>query len=183
MNFKTYGQYNIDDYTLCLNLHSKITDDSVFRQRIYGMAKERFQEQKAHLIPFIFQKFSILWANSSGILYWAVRKLSDGWYRESVVNIVQKINLIDFAIMFVITIACVIGTVIAFFKDVKPVLFFCLLTFFGFNLMEVAFEVQTRYRTVVMPLLIFFSCWTLSFLSARMKDRNPESPDVQSARK
>jgi len=55
--------------------------------------------------------------------------------------------------------------VIAFFKEVKPAMLFVLIIFFGFNLMEVFFDGQTRYRSVVMSLFIFFACWAFSTLS------------------
>lgn len=68
--------------------------------------------------------------------------------------------------MLIATLACLVGTALAFFKGIKPALFFCLLSFFGFNLMEIPLEIQTRYRTVVMPLFIFFACWALAALNA-----------------
>jgi hypothetical protein len=178
MNFQTDGQYNPDDYRLCLRLNDRISDNSEFRQRIFEIVKERFLKQKAQLIPFIFRKFSIIYANSNGILFWAARKISGG-DQNFVLNVLKNVNLMDVALMLIITISMVIGTVIAFIKDVKPVLFFCLLTFFGFNLMEVVLEVQTRYRTVMMPILILFSCWTFAFLSSRMNERKLDFPNTK----
>jgi hypothetical protein len=54
---------------------------------------------------------------------------------------------------------------------VKPAIFFCLLAFFGFNLMEIPLELQTRYRTAIMPLMIFFACWTFSRVSSSIDHR------------
>jgi hypothetical protein len=170
MNFQTAGQYNSADRELCTRLRDEAGDESVFTKRVIGFVWERLGTQKDGLIQFVDRKFAILWANSSGILYWALGHVSGG-DPKALQDLAWKVNLMDFAIMFLVTITCLIGTVIAFFKDVKPAIFFCLLSFFGFNLMEIPLELQTRYRTVIMPLMIFFACWTFSTLCSSMSDR------------
>jgi hypothetical protein len=86
---------------------------------------ERFQKQQNDLLLFIDEKFAILWTNSNGILFWTVRQVNGG-DQNSILETVRKIDLIDFAIMLLLTITCVIGTILAFFKDLKPAVFFCL---------------------------------------------------------
>jgi hypothetical protein len=170
LNFKAAGQYNDEDVKLCRKLRSEIPDETALSTKIAEIVWARFQEQKNGSVPFINDKFAILWANSNGILFWTVRQITDGdptW----ILATIQKVNLVDFTVMFLVVIACVAGTVIAFFKDVPPPIFFCLLTFFGFNLMEVPFEVQTRYRSAIMPVPVLFACWTFAIISIWMITR------------
>jgi hypothetical protein len=171
LNFEAAGQYNAEDVELCSKLRTEISDETVLTRTIMDIIWERFQKQQNDLLLFIDEKFAILWTNSNGILFWTVRQVNGG-DQNSILETVRKIDLIDFAIMLLLTITCVIGTILAFFKDLKPAVFFCLLAFFGFNLMEIPFELQTRYRTVVMPLLIVFACWSLAVLSASMNTHN-----------
>jgi hypothetical protein len=170
MNFQAAGQYNSADRELCTRLRDEAGDETTFTKRVAGYVWERLRTQKDGLIQFVDSKFAILWANSSGILFWALGHVSGG-DPNAIQDLAWKVNLMDFAIMFLVTITCLIGTVIAFFKDVKPAIFFCLLSFFGFNLMEIPLELQTRYRTVIMPLMIFFACWTFSTLCSSISDR------------
>lgn len=178
LNFEASGQYNAEDSELCSRLRAEIPDETEFTKTIMGIVWDRFQEQKKDVIPFVDKKFAILWKNSNGILYWTAQ-VAQGGNQKLVLDTMQKVNLMDFAIMLLITIASVMGAVIAFFKDAKPALFFCLLAFFGFNLMEIPFELQTRYRTVIMPILILFSCWTLATISTAVAARkqNTLQPD------
>ena len=179
MNFEASGQYNAADRELCTRLRDEAGDETMFTKRVAGYVWERLRTQKDGLIEFVDRKFAILWANSSGILFWALGNVSGG-NPDAIQALARKVNLMDFAIMFLVTITCLIGTVIAFFKDVKPAIFFCLLSFFGFNLMEIPLEMQTRYRTVIIPLMIFFACWTLSrLLPSTNNDQTPAS--VESA--
>jgi 4-amino-4-deoxy-L-arabinose transferase-like glycosyltransferase len=181
MNFEAAGQYNSADRELCTRLRDEAGDEAAFTKRVIGFVWERLKTQKDGLIPFVNTKFAILWANSSGILFWALGHVSGG--EETVIHeVARKANLMDFAIMLVITAVCMIGTVVAFFKDVKPAIFFCLLAFFGFNLMEIPLELQTRYRTVVMPLMIFFACWTFSTIMAS-RDKSQEATAPESTAK
>ncbi len=160
-SFETAGQYNAEDRALCTKMRDEAPNEDVFARRVTAFVWQRVQSQQDDLLSFVNRKFSVLWTNSNGVLFWAAPPAPAG-DPNPIVDVMRKINLADFAIMFLMTVICIIGTVIAFFKDVKPVIFFCLLAFFGFNLMEIVFEVQTRYRTVVMPILIFFTCWVLS---------------------
>lgn len=175
VNFDTAGVYNPEDSSLCNKLQTHTPDKSEFTKTVIGLAIQRIRDGRDHILLFIGQKISILWASSIMILFWTFQVPSGMGPNTIMMTIVERANLIDFAVMFTATITCLIGIVIAFFKDVKPVIFFSLLTFFGFNLMETLFEVQTRYRTVVMPLFIFFFCWTLarmgSFISKRASDK------------
>ena len=183
MNFEAAGQYNSEDRELCTRLREEAGDESGFTKRVIGFVWERLRTQKDGLIQFVDRKFAILWANSSGILFWALGNVSGG-DPKAIQDLAWKVNLMDFAIMFLVTITGLIGTVIAFFKDVKPALFFCLLAFFGFNLMEIPLELQTRYRTVIMPLMIFFACWTFSTLCSSMSDRRlPNKSELPSNEK
>jgi hypothetical protein len=180
LNFEASGQYNTEDQELCSKLRSKNPDNAAFTKTILGIVWERVQKEQNDVIPFVGKKFAILWANSNGILFWATQLVKEG-DQGLILDAVQKINSVDFAIMFLITITCVIGTGIAFSKDIKPALFFCLLAFFGFNLMEIPFELQTRYRTVVIPLLIFFASWTFAVMSTRLAKHSANSMQQESA--
>ena len=162
VNFNTAGVYNPEDSSLCNKLQTHTPDKSEFTKTVIGLAIQRIRDGRDHILLFIGQKISVLWASSIMILFWAFQVPSEMGPNTIMMTIVERVNLIDFAVTFTATITCLIGVVIAFFKDVKPVIFFSLLTFFGFNFMETLFEVQTRYRTVMMPLIIFFFCWTLA---------------------
>ena len=182
MSFEFAGQYNDTDRELCTQLRIQAGDEAGFTRNVLRFVWERFQMQKDDSIKFVVRKFSILWTNSNGILFWALGDVV-GRDRSFIQDIARKANLVDFAIMSVITSTCLIGTGIAFFRDVKPVIFFSLLTFFGFNLMEIPLEVQNRYRTVVMPLMFFFACWTFATISSAIYTRNQAgtaSPNVES---
>jgi 4-amino-4-deoxy-L-arabinose transferase-like glycosyltransferase len=172
MNFETAGQYNAPDRGLCTRLRDESADEAAFTNRVMEVVWERFQSQKDGLLQFIDRKFAILWANSNGILFWALGHVSGG-DENFVLDLARKVNLVDFAIMFMITIICLVGTVMAFFKGVKPAILFCLLSFFAFNLMEIPLELQTRYRTVIMPLIIFFACWTLATIYGSTNNSQP----------
>lgn len=163
MNIDAIGQINIEDQILCNELLLKTDDEAVVAKKISKFVYERLQEKQDYLIPFFYKKFEIVWKNSNVIVYWALQLPK---YEElvSALPVAQKVNLIDFAIMFIVTLTCLAGAIIAFLTDMKPPIFFCLLAIFGFNMMEVFFEVQTRYRTVIMPLFIFFACWTFSII-------------------
>ena len=170
LNITTSGQFNIDDVNLCHDVRSQKSDESALTQKMTEIALDRLSVEQSRVIPFVDKKFAILWTNSNGIIFWAVNLVSDA-NPHAILSMAQKINFVDFALMFIATLACLVGTVIAFFKDIKPALFFCLLSFFGFNLMEIPLEIQTRYRTVVMPLFIFFACWTFATLFSHMKTK------------
>ena len=165
LNITTLGQFNIEDVNLCHDIRSQIPDKSAFAKKMTEIALNRLRTEQNQLIPFVDKKFAILWTNSDGIIFWAINLVSDA-KPYAILEMTQKINLVDFAMMFIATLACLAGTVMAFFKGIKPALFFYLLSFFGFNLMEIPFEIQTRYRTVVMPLFIFFACWAFSTLNS-----------------
>jgi hypothetical protein len=167
MNFEAAGQYNSPDRELCTRLRDEAADEAAFTSRVIGVVWERFQSQKDGLLLFVDRKFAILWANSNGILFWALGQVP-GENQNFIFDLARKVNVVDFAIMFIITITCLIGALMVFFKGVKPVILFCLLSFFGFNLMEIPLELQTRYRTVVMPLMILFACWTLAAISGSL---------------
>lgn len=161
MNVDALGQYNVEDTAVCHEILASTSSETIAMQKVIEVVLERLQGRQDLLISFFDQKFAILWANSNGILFW-VLNLPNGSDLRNSLDVIQKVNLIDFSMMFLATWACVIGVVLVFFKDIKPAVFWGLLSFFAFNLMELIFEVQTRYRTVVMPLFIFFACWALS---------------------
>jgi len=164
LNVDSTGLWSMEDYYLCREIRLQAADQDEIAQRVLKIVVERLQARQNQLLPFMNKKFAFLWQNSSGILLWTIQP-EPAENSVSTIDMVQKVNVIDFALMFIGTLACLAGTVIAFFKDVKPVIFFGLVTFLGFNLMEIVFEVQTRYRTVVMPLFILFACWTFSTFS------------------
>lgn len=180
LNVEASGQYNTEDHDLCSKLRTELPDETAFTKTIMQIVWDRLLQEKKDLMLFVNEKFAILWTNSNGILYWAVQ-LVQGGNQEFILDTIQKVNLMDFAVMFLIMIVNVVGAVIAFFKDIKPALFFCLMAFFGFNLMEIPFELQTRYRTVIMPLFIFFACWTFAALSTSIIARNQDTPQPKNS--
>ncbi|MBK5278482.1 MAG: hypothetical protein JJE09_06430, partial [Bacteroidia bacterium] len=161
LNVESMGLWNMEDYYICRQIRLQADDQAEYAREVLDVVVERLEARQNQLLPFINKKFAILWQNSTGILLWTIQT-EPTENSVSTIDMVQKVNVIDFALMFIGTLACLAGTVIAFFKDVKPVIFFGLVAFLGFNLMEIVFEVQTRYRTVVMPLFILFACWTFS---------------------
>lgn len=161
VNINTFGQYNLEDKTICRKLISEVPDDFELSKKVAKIFFERLYEGQKHLLGFVDKKFAILWANSNGMMFWVVQpySLADD---ENIINFVKKISLFDFYLMFIATIMCSIGLLISIRDDIEPIFFFCLFSFFSFNLMEIFFEVQTRYRVVVLPLFIFFACWGFS---------------------
>ncbi len=177
MNIEALGQYNVEDSALCRKVLLSTPNESAFTFKIMEITLERLHTEQDRLFPFFDKKFAILWVNSNEIVFWAIQ-LAKGDDPVFALDVVQKVNLVDFAMMFIATIACVAGTALAFFKDVKPAIFFGLLSFFAFNLMEIFFEVQTRYRTVIMPLVIFFACWALAALLPGIQKNNREISSI-----
>jgi hypothetical protein len=173
MDFEASGQY-AEGSTLCRNILSSSPNETSVIKKVAEIILERLRAEQDHLLPFFDKKLAILWVNSNEIVYWAIQ-LAKGDDPVFALDVAQKVNLIDFAMMFIASLACIIGSILAFFKDVKATIFFCLVSFFGFNLMEAFFEVQTRYRTVIMPLFIFFACWTFAtiYTSITKNDREP----------
>jgi len=172
MNIDALGRYNVEDTALCSKILSSTSNESVVTQKIMGIVFERLYTKQDYLLPFLDKKFAILWVNSNGIIYWALQ-LAKGDDPVFALDVAQKVNLVDFAMLLIATLACVTGAVLAFFKDVRPAIFFSLLSFFAFNLMEAFFEVQTRYRTVIMPLFIFFACWTFATIYSSTRKNGP----------
>jgi hypothetical protein len=171
-SFQNAGQYNAEDRALCTKMRNEAPNEDIFAQRVTALVLERVRAQQDDLLPFVDRKFAVLWTNSNGILFWSVPPAAER-VSNSLFDVMRKINYADFVLMFLISIICALGTAIALIKDVKPGIFFCLLAFWGFNLMEIIFEIQTRYRTVVMPLLIFFACWILSSFAQRLEQSSP----------
>lgn len=171
MNFDIAGSYNLEDRLLCVQLQKNIPDESQLAKAFLSLVWQRIIDGRSLFAVLLEKKFTILWANSTNIFFWAIARVSQG-DRNAIRNLTARINFIDYGIMFTATTFNLVGVMIAFFKkDVKPVIFFSMLAFFGFNLMEVALEVQTRYRTVVMPLFIFFFVWTLATLARLVGER------------
>lgn len=176
LNVESAGLWNMEDYYICREIRLQAANQSEYAQEVLELVVERLETRQNQLIPLINKKFATLWQNSIGILLW-VKGPDSAETSAFSIDTLQKVNVIDFALMFIGTLACIAGAVIAFFKDVKPVIFFGLLAFLGFNLMEVVFEVQTRYRTVVMPLFILLACWAFSTFYAAIQDRAPAKVD------
>lgn len=170
VNFDTAGVFNTEDSNKCRKLQAHNPNDADFTKTISGLIVQRISDGRDRIPLLIGQKFAVLWANAAIVLYSVFSDVLET-DADNFINIVHRVNLIDFVVTFVVTLACLVGVAIAFFKDVKPVVFFSLLSFFGFNLMEVALEVQTRYRTVVMPLFIFFFVWSLAQIGLLMRER------------
>lgn len=173
MNIESMGQFNVADKDLCWESGLASADQNKFTQIMLETVLGRLHAHQDQILSFMAQKFEILWTNSNLIVFWAIQ-LAEGEDKGPALALARNVNLIDFSMMLVATLACLIGTVIAFFKDVKPAVFFMLLTFLAFNLMEIIFEVQTRYRTVVMPLYIFFACWAIAGLAPRVQEKYSE---------
>lgn len=163
VNFDTAGIYNLEDARLCGDLQGKLPNGGQFNRAVFGLALERISDGRDQLAALLGRKVAVLWGGSTQILSWTVRGVP-GWDEAAALRVVLGMNVVDFAIMLPVTLVCLAGSILAFFKDLKPAAFFSLLAFFGFHLMEAVFEIQTRYRTVVMPLLIFFFAWSLSEL-------------------
>lgn len=161
VNFDTAGIYNLEDARLCGDLQGKLPNGGQFNRAVFGLALERISDGRDQLAALLGRKMAVLWGDSTQILSWTVRGVP-GWDEAAALRVVLGMNVVDFAVMLPVTLVCLVGSILAFFKDLKPAVFFSLLTFFGFHLMEAVFEIQTRYRTVVMPLLIFFFAWSLS---------------------
>lgn len=172
LNIESEGLWNLEDYYICREIRLQAADQSEYSRKVLELVVERLETRQTRLIPFINRKFATLWQNSTGILLWAIDP-EPAETSAVTIDTLQKVNVIDFALMFIGTLACIAGTAIAFFKDVKPVIFFGLVAFLGFNLMEVVFEVQTRYRTVVMPLFILLTCWAFSTFYASIHNPLP----------
>lgn len=181
MNTATLGQYNVADGDLCREIRSTSSNSWEFNTRIVKIVLERLYAEPDAIISFVGEKFAILWENSSGFIYWTIRLVPPDDNAGLAVERARDVNLVDFAFMFVGTMACMAGAVIAFFKDVKPAVFFTMLAFFAFNLLEVFFEVQTRYRTIIMPLFILLACWVFAVAYTR-GHKAAEQPNLVSTR-
>lgn len=178
MNIDTFGQYNAEDGVLCREVRNTSANSQEFNREIIQIVLERLHDRRDALLPFFVQKFEILWRNSNGIIFWTV-KLEPGADEGRAIALAQYANLADFALMFLGTLTCLLGLLIGFFRDVKPPVLFSLLAFTAFNLVEVIFEVQTRYRTVVMPLFIFFACWTFASLASHTQKKDDQLVELR----
>ncbi len=166
LNPKSSGQWNMDDYYLCRGFRIQSRDGSEYMSKVLSVVKDRLDDSKNQLLAFLGAKFSILWTNNYSIVSWGTQTVSGG-NPTFILNMAQSLSLLDFALTLLLLAFAVIGAILALLLDVKPIIFFSMLAFFGFNLMEIPFEVQARYRTVVIPLLIVLACWALSALQAR----------------
>ncbi len=154
------GRWNLDDYYLCKQIRSESANQSEVTKRVLGVVWDRLQGKLNLIVPFLSNKFTLVWQNSGETLSWTLPP--DKEISQNELHLINQVNAVDFALMLIGTFACLAGTVIAFFRGLKPAVFFSLAVLFGFNFMEIFFEVQNRYRTVVMPLFIFFACWSFS---------------------
>ena len=162
LNIDTAGRWNLDDYYLCKQIRSESASQSEVTKRVLEIVRDRLQGKLNLFVPFLSNKFTLVWQNSSETLSWTLPP--DREISQEDLHLINQVNVVDFVLMLIGTFACLAGTVIAFFRGLKPVVFFSLAVLFGFNFMEIFFEVQNRYRTVVMPLFIFFACWSCSAL-------------------
>lgn len=177
LNFESVGRYNEADNSFCVQTLLKSTTNAELNSTINAVTVERLRQGKDALLLLAIRKNEILWVNSNEIIFWAVQYSTEGSsYRN--IMLTRVINTVDFILMFLAIIMSVIGLAVAFCKDLKPVIFFCLVSFFGFNLMEVFFEIQARYRTVVMPLVIIFACWAFAAFEELMDNKQADHPGL-----
>lgn len=162
LNIDAAGRWNLDDYYLCKQIRSESASQSEVTKRVLEIVWDRLQGKLNLFVPFLSSKFTLVWQNSGEILSWTLPP--DEEISQEDLHLINQVNAVDFVMMLIGTLGCLAGTVIAFFRGLKPVVFFSLAVLFVFNFMEIFFEVQNRYRTVVMPLFIFFACWSFSAL-------------------
>jgi hypothetical protein len=131
MSIDAAGQYNVNDVGLCRSIRLTSSNQGEFIRRVFDTVWARLQAGQNQILPFLGKKFEILWLNSNLIIFWAIRLAEGSPQAESALLLAQKVNLIDFTMMLVATLTCLIGTGIAFFRGLKPPVFFILLSFLG----------------------------------------------------
>lgn len=175
LNVDTAGQYNEADVDLCKRLLEESKSDNEFLARTVQFSLNRLADERDQLLKFIVLKFGVLWANGNGIIYWAFQPLPEMLQKSHLADIANNTVLLDFVCMFIGSLSCFIGLIFGRLRSVSPMVVFCLVVFTGFNLMEIPFEVQTRYRTVVMPVYIFITCWGIMITRSFLR-KLPEVP-------
>lgn len=174
LNPQSSGQWNMDDYYLCRNFRIQSKSSSEYMSKVLNVVMERLETGKNQLFPFLGAKFLILWTNNYSIVSWGTQTVSGG-DPAFILNMAQSLSLLDFALTLLLLAFVLMGAALALLWDVKPIIFFSMLVFFGFNLMEILFEVQARYRTVIIPLFILLACWSFSALQVRYAERIGET--------
>lgn len=176
MSIESNGQWNLNDYYLCRNIRENSADSSEYMSGVMQIVRERFIPRQAELFPFLEKKFSILWGDSYGIMAWSTQPVADGVSGE-MINLALNLSLVELAVTLLLLVACLLAVILSLFQDIKAIPFLVMMAFFGFHLMEVPFEVQTRYRTVVIPMLILLACWAFVTLSSSYQKKQPAHPE------
>lgn len=170
LNIESGGQWNQDDHYLCVEIMKNSKSDSEYTKKIIQVTYERFSLRQLELFPFLVKKFSVFWDDSYNIMMWGIRSAVGG-DPYKIMDLALKLSLVELTVTLFMLIVCLIAVIIALFRDVKALPFFVMLVLLGFHLMEVPFEVQVRYRTVLMPMFILLACWAFTnlFLSFQKK--------------
>jgi hypothetical protein len=158
LDFDTTGTYSIEDWNQANAVYAQTgRNQSEFTRAILDLAYHRLISHISQLPTLLRDKFHLLWSGDGG-LSWAAAE-SNRFDAKTIYDLSLQLN--RFYLLIITTFIA-----LSFLKEYEGVhfrlIFFCILVIFGFNLLETFSEVQTRYTSVLLPLLSFVAAWSVT---------------------
>lgn len=163
LNPETKGRYSAEDAALT-------QDIEIYNQKVDRLIQKRI-ENKSDLPLLFAKKYASMWSSGDDGLFWATKKKITLSYHFFFQNVTHAFYLL-------LLLFSAIGLWIAFFNKnhlLKDPLYYFLITFFGFIIVYLFIEIQTRYRYEIYPLIILLAGEGIFLTLNRMKLRTKSS--------